>query len=123
MPGPEINKLEQYGEYIKGDRARRDLEMKLAHKSLDIPEDMGVNVTNTRRGLELGWREILAAGVVGATGLAFWMQPWQSPKEIEPTTTQQQGPIDTEYDVLFFDKDGNPITVPHIDTRPKEGDA
>lgn len=28
--------------------------------------------------------------------------------------------IDTEYEVRFFDRDGNPITIPHISQKPAE---
>ncbi len=41
----------------------------------------------------------------------------------KPTTTatapvtQPAGPADSEYQVLFYDADGNPIKVPHISTK------
>lgn len=41
----------------------------------------------------------------------------------KPSIPKAEVKLDTEdsaYEVLFYDKDGNPISVPHISTKPKE---
>ena len=35
-------------------------------------------------------------------------------------TAPQQGPLDSNYKVLFYDAQGNPIPVQHISARPKQ---
>jgi len=65
------------------------------------------------------WRElaVVAAMVLGAGGLGAWAF---SSSSSEPQQQQQpatMSPVDAEYEVRFFDADGNPIRVPHISER------
>ena len=46
---------------------RDDLAKRAAHKALDIPEDMGVNVTH-QTATGIGWKELVALGLMGAAG-------------------------------------------------------
>ena len=92
-----------------------DLHKKTIHKALDIPMEEDVNVNNSRVGL--GWKEL---AVIAATGLGgTWMYQQQQQQTPPALPTQQAEPIDSSYEVLFFDAEGNPIKVPHISTRPE----
>lgn len=102
---PEIDKGEQYGEFQKGEDWQSRFGRKLAYKSVDMADDdMDVNVQNTKSGI--GWRELAVAAVTGLVGFGMWQYAQPS----EP-------PADSEYEVRFYDADGNPIDVPHISTR------
>lgn len=63
-----IDKDQLYGEFQRGQRWRDKLSRKVAHKALDIADDDEMNV-NVRNGM--GWKELLAAGVVAAVATYF----------------------------------------------------
>jgi hypothetical protein len=107
---------------------RDKLAKRAAHKSMDIPDDeMQINTDNSRRGIgALGAIGIAAAaglpGAIGAGLLGLGM--------LQGTGDRGQGagaaaappaavaPIaDREYDVRFFDKDGNLIDIPPLKER------
>lgn len=105
---------------------RENLAKKAAHKSLDIPDD-DMQIHNTRTGISAGGAIGIAAaaGIPGAIasgilGYSLLTKPSEvpAPEPSQPTVSCPAVP-DSEYDVLFYDKDGNPISVPHISTRPK----
>ena len=101
-----------YGRYMAHENWTQRLHRKLAHKSLDIPEDDDVYVDNSQKGMT--WKElaVLAAlGLGGAGAYAYSQKAVVVKPEVEVA--------DSEYDVLFYDKDGNEISVPHISTKPK----
>ena len=70
------------------------------HKALDVPDED----VNIRTGI--GWKElaVIAAMVLGAGGVAAYFQ--QSPP-VAPVSS----PVDSEYEVRFFDADGKPIKL------------
>ena len=107
-----------YGRYMDAEDWRQKLHKKLTHKSLDIPEDDDVHVDNSKTGL--GWKElaVLGATIVAASGI-YIFSPSSKDTQTPVQPPAQQSPIDSEYEVLFYDKDGNQITVPHISTKPK----
>lgn len=109
----EIDKDFLYGKYQATADWRDKLHRKLAHKSLDIAEDEDVYVNNSKTGL--GWKELLVLGLMTLAGLYFFQK--LGPQSPLPSTNIS--PSDSEYEVRFFDKDGNPIIVPHISTKPK----
>ena len=98
----DLDKKELYGEYLKGEKAKRDLYLRGAHKALDIAEE-DMNVSTEVNKIGLGWRELL---VVLGTGLAGYglYNFYNSTSE----------PADSSYEVLFYDKDGNQIEVPRL---------
>ena len=86
----------------------------LAYKSQDMAEDEDLQITNanqTRNGIT--WKElaVIAATLLGGGYL------YQNSGNLSPTATI--APTDSEYEVRFFDADGKPINVPHINTKPK----
>lgn len=94
---------------------KNDLDRKAAHKALGLPEDMNISADNRRSGL--GWKEM---AVLAAAGLGGWHMYNQSQQPPIPQQAIQQGPVDTEYEVRFYDADGNLIDVPNIAKRPVE---
>lgn len=97
---------------------RQKLERKATHKALDIPDD-DMNITNTKTGISTGGAIGIAAAAgipslaaAAILGFALLKDKSEPPKAVDPVTVN-----DTEYEVLFYDKDGNPISVPHISTK------
>ena len=117
MSGDLPDKEFLYGKYQAKRDWRNRLASKLAHKSLDIDEDEGVNVDNSRIGI--GWKELAVLGLMGLGGAWVYSNSnSNSNNTTQPAAPAQQvGPIDSEYEVRFYDADGNPIDVPHISTR------
>lgn len=106
-----------YGNYQESDDWRQRLHRKLAHKSLDIGMDDDVNVDNSRVGL--GWKELAVIAGMLLGGTAIWKFGDKGVSQqpvVVPSVPQQQysPPIDSEYEVRFYDKDGNPIEIPQI---------
>lgn len=68
--------------------------------------------------LRKAWPLALAAmggiGTVGLPAAGYMAAKWM---EQHTTVVAPQSSYDSEYEVLFFDKDGKPIEVPHISTR------
>ena len=103
----EIDKQEHYGDFRDAAKRREKLYMKAVHKSLDLPEEMGdINANRTGIGA-LGAVLIALAAGLGPTVLGAYMLL----REMKPASSSP-APADSEYDVRFFDKDGNPITIP-----------
>lgn len=100
---------------------RDKLSQKLAHKALDIPDD-DMNITNTKVGI--GTAGVIgiatAAGLPGVLLAGYLLFKDARPEPTAPQPSPEVSVPDTEYDVLFYDKDGNPIQVPHISTKPKQ---
>jgi hypothetical protein len=102
---PDKNRL--YGVFERSAKWRDDLHRKATHKALDIADEMDFNQTLTRTGMT--WKElaVIAAMLLGggALGMHYFASERQAP------------PVDSEYEVRFYDKDGNPIHVPHVSRR------
>uniref|UniRef100_A0A6M3KW04 Uncharacterized protein n=1 Tax=viral metagenome TaxID=1070528 RepID=A0A6M3KW04_9ZZZZ len=99
-----------YGNYERSLKWQDDLHRRATHKALDMADDMAFEQHVTRTGM--GWKElaVIAAALLGGGGLAAYALR-------DPPLVQQQAPLDSEYEVRFFDADGNPISVPHISER------
>lgn len=104
-----------YGMYQRGRDWREKLHRQTAHKALDIGVDDDMFVDNSKRSNGFGWKElaVLAATAVGGGYLLT------NSTTAPPMPTQQAvpSPIDSEYEVLFFDRDGRPISIPHISQK------
>lgn len=131
-PTPEIDKDQHYGWWRETQKWKDRLSRKMAHKSLDIPDD-DMNITNTTNKTGVGIGGLLGvAAMAGIPGIgvalyALHMLNQAKPPEAPPVQTPvvvappvQPGPADSDYVVRFWDKDGNPIDVPHLNEKPKE---
>ena len=112
-----IDKDDLYGDYRESAKKQQKLALKAAYKALDIPdEDVNINTSANRYGMS-------PAGVVGValiSSLLPVLAMWGFNSRPSAAVPSQPAIADSEYEVRFFDKDGKPITVPHIRTRPVE---
>lgn len=96
-------------DYNRGNAWKQRLHREAVHKALDIAPEDDVRISQETSGL--GWRElaVIVAGMVIGTAATNWLllRPYAPP-------TSRSAPIDSEYDVRFYDKDGNLIEVPHV---------
>lgn len=93
-----------------------------AHKSLDIPEDM--NISNTKTGIgALGAVGIAAAAgipsAIAAGILGYAMMGKPDVAANQPSHPSASEPGMSDYEILFYDKDGQPIRVDHISKKQK----
>lgn len=101
-----------YGKYQEVRDWRTRLAKKLAHKSLDIDDLDDVNVDQSIRGIT--WKEMGMIGLLVLGALALWQ--WNS-NTLNQSQRDPYGVDDSEYEVRFYDAQGNPISVPHISQR------
>ncbi len=101
-----------YRDYNQGRSWKQRLHRLAVHKALDIAPEDDVHISQKTSGL--GWKElaIIVAGMVAGTAATGWLLYKQS----EPT--KHESPVDTEYDVRFYDAEGKLIEVPHISKKP-----
>lgn len=94
-----------YGNYLAGQQWRQKLAKKATHMALDIPED-DVQITNQNQ-TGMGWKELATIGAV-MLGLGWaWVFHASAP------STAPAVP-DSEYNVRFYDAQGQPIEVPRL---------
>ncbi len=86
---------------------KNKLDRALAHKSLGIPDDGDMQVDNSKRGMT--WKELAVIAGAGLGGYAMY-QFGQSQTQTAPAV-EAVSPLDSEYEVRFFDSKGEPITV------------
>lgn len=109
--------------WLRSQEWRQSLERKATHKALDIPDDdmqIKVDKSNSNNGIgALGAIGIAAAAsaVPGGALLYQAMQQTGADKAVIQTVApavpgQPQQPGKAEFDILFYDKDGNQIAVP-----------
>lgn len=101
-----------YDNFNEGMKWRQRLAEKATYKALDIPESEGIGVTvnrNITRGM--GWREL---GVIGAIVLGGAML-LKTEAEVSPAIPST--PVDSEYEVRFYDQDGNRLPIEY---RPNQ---
>ena len=82
-----IDKERLYGEYLRGRREDKALMLKVAHKALDIDEDMNIDARKTSGIGAGGIAAIVGASTLGPLALAaamFFKQPAaEVPKPVE----------------------------------------
>ncbi len=111
--------------WFKNQVWRQKVEEQTVRKALDIPDnDMNIKTT-TNSGIGAAG----AVGIAAAAGLpglalaaASIFGGSSTPTPTPPATPPVQppaavSPADSSYDVLFYDKDGNQIVVPHVSQR------
>ena len=110
-----IDKNNLYGEFLKGEKWRRNLAKSATHKALDIAEAEDVNLSvNKSTGVSTAGMigVALAAGLGPALlGIAMLFKGGQAPTG---------GPADSAYQVIHYDEKGNVIPVKHISEREKK---
>lgn len=90
------------------------LDRQIAHKALGIPDEVDIHANNSRNGLD--WKGLAVLAAAGLGGFALY----QNGQQTANVPTGQREPVvvdDTSYKVLFYDAEGNPISVPHISQR------
>ena len=105
-----------YRDYNQSRRWQQQLHKQAVHKALDIAPDDDVRITQKTTGL--GWRE-LAIIIAGLVATGWFIQRSAPPAPTLPSRVES--PVDSEYDVRFYDKDGNLIEVPHVRQREERG--
>lgn len=86
---------------------RSNLAKKATYKALEIPleDGIGVSVVNG-----LGWKEIAAIGAI-SLGFLFGLRSLDTqPATVAPVS-------DSEYEVRFYDADGNRLPIDHRPPR------
>lgn len=132
--GVNLNYEKLYGNYHKSVEKQQKLRDAVARKALNMPVDDEMNIDQDIKinKTGFGWKEILALSAVGfgtyavsANGFNFRGQNTPPSAITSTPTILPVQPIpsvpplpDSEYQVLFYDKDGNLISVPHISTKP-----
>ena len=94
------------------DARRRKRADRLLHWSLDMPPDEE-DVDGIRVNRGIGWRELAVVGatVLGGVWLFSGDEPTPAPVQVvQPAQPASQ--VDSEYEVRFYDADGNQIDVP-----------
>lgn len=86
---------------------RSDLAKKATYKALDIPLEDGIGISVTSG---LGWKEIAAGGAI-LIGSMFALRPSEPAVPTAPAPSVSVP--DTEYEVRFFDEDGNRLPIEH----------
>ena len=97
-----------YPEWAANSRWRDKLAKKAAHKALDLPND-DMQITQTRNGVSPAAVAGIAAAVgcppLALAGVMAWQLMQKDDQPVMP-------PVDSAYEVLFYDKNGKPIEVP-----------
>ena len=107
-----------YGEWLGKLRWQDALEKKLAHKSLNIPEEMAVNADNRQYTQGMTWKDILALGLL-VLGVYWLYRNTGIDESITQSTTTEvrETTQNKDYEIRFYDRDGNLINVPHISEK------
>lgn len=98
--------------YDRTMRWHDELSRRFTKRSLDIPDDEMNNVGNKTG---MGWKELAVIGALILGGGALSAH-FLGDKAAPPAVV---APVDSEYEVRFFDADGNPIKVPHVSEAPE----
>ena len=115
LSSTEPNPSDLYLNYQRNIQWRDRLHKRLAHKSFDIPEEEDMYVDNSQKGLSgkavlgIALAAAMAAGVPGAGIAYFALDAMKSMKGGDQSISE---PVDSSYQVLFYDKDGKPIQLP-----------
>lgn len=127
---PEIDKQQNYGNYLGKEKWKGALHKAAAHMALDIPEDMGIQAdkttTTTNNGMDWKGMVALAAALLGG---AYMLKPGPPAAPIvipaatapaaapvvppvAPVVTPATPPVDSAYNIFFYNSKGELIDVP-----------
>lgn len=113
-----MNPNPTYNEDLK---ARQEIHREAVRKALDLPkEDDVITVDNSQR-IGIDWKSLAALAVVGVSllgggGLAAFAVTQLTAVPVltaPPLAAPPAEPADSEYEVLFYDRQGR-----HIDVQP-----
>lgn len=88
------------------------LHRKAAHKALDIEDDEMIQANRIYNGLD--WMGIVAVGLLAAaTGVCgFLLSQNLTQNQVQaPNTSTRPEPADADYEIRFYDAQGNPIRL------------
>jgi len=120
----DIDKRAMFPLWYRNQEWRDDLHKKCTHKALDMLNDDEMNFTQTKTGASNSTVVGVAAAAGVPTALLAAMLVWNmtrddasqaAPPAAMPVVS---GPIDSEYNVRFYNAKGELIEVPHISTMP-----
>lgn len=102
---------------------RDKLNQQMLRKALDIPDD-DMNITQTKTGISAAGAMGIATaagipGILAAAALGYALlksQPPSVPPVAPPAALDEN--ILREFEILFWDRDGNPVPVQHISKKP-----
>lgn len=109
--------------WFKNQEWKQRIEEQAVRKALDIPANDLQITNNTQSGIgTAGTVGLVAAAGLPGLALAAASIFGGSSTPTPPATPPAQppaavSPADSSYDVLFYDKDGNQIDVPHVSQR------
>jgi hypothetical protein len=119
---PDKNSL--WGWWREGNAWQPQLHKRASYKALDIPEEMGDIQANKSIVSGIGWKELAVLGALGIGGYQVTQNNTNTatPPPAPPAAVAGELP-DSEYEVRFFDRNGNPIDVPNISQFRAQPDA
>lgn len=110
----EVDKEQQYGEFMKQERWKDRLSRKLAHKAVDIADDDPMNNVGNKSGM--GWKELAVVGAI-VVGSIFAIRASAPDATVPVVPVPAASVADTEYEVRFYDVDGNRLAIEHRPQR------
>lgn len=114
MAKQEVDKKMLYGKYQEGEDRRSRLRDKAAYKALDIAmEDDPLQVITNKSGISTPGA-VGIAGILGASLLGYGWLNREQPVQQQPTPPAAAAPADSDYEIGFWDQDGNPIEVERV---------
>jgi hypothetical protein len=121
----EIDKGALYGKFQAGEDQRQKFQRRVAHKALDIAMDDDVNINANKTGISTGGAVGIAAmaGIPSALAAALLgyiaLQKPDAAPSPQLSQAELQAKLMAEYEIDFYDAEGNRIKVPHISEMPK----
>ena len=113
----DVNQQDLHGLYNDEARLEHAVYMDGARKALGLGKSGGKPMdvsSSTQNGM--GWRELAVVGAI-VVGSLFAMHQASPDATTQPTPAPQVSVPDTEYEVRFFDADGNRIPIEHRPIR------
>jgi len=113
----EVDTKYLHGRFDKAEDQRARFARRVAHKAVNLPLDDEMYIEANKTGLSTGGALGVAAAagipsVVAAAILGYVLMNKESPATQQPAAT---APLeDRDYEIRFFDKDGNLINVPRF---------
>lgn len=117
----DVEKGQLWGWWRSHSKWRDELDKTLAYKALDIPEP---DMIQANRVNGVGAGGMLVVGLLVALGpvlgvlLALWSQSQERPQPAAPPAASS--PADADYEIHFYDQDGNPVRVDRWPGKPPD---